>query len=644
MSQYYRNRSDEDEPTPIIWPRKNYAMSNVHVSIGRAVILTVNGIGYQEVRTHLNNLHEEVYQGSVYERGTFSTDKKTWEVGLVEISQRGTAASLETERALSYFKPDVLLYIGIAIGMQDVQLGDVVSTTHVYAYESGKSAATFEAEPAVWSVSYNVEQRARAEARRKNWLYRVTAPSSGNPPNVMFAPIVAGENAYASTRSKLRSFVHSHYNDAVAIEMEGYGVLTSAHAHRSINPLVVCGISELIRNDRRREREENTTQWRRVAAEHASAFAFEVLAKLLDNMPFANPQRPAQEPILWYGHMQHVWAELASLPRLGDVADIHRGIEYAVALEEIEDKHVSDVPHEGFARGLRQITDGFEPYIARSSTYLNMNPELMRSESYYACKLPWDKPKVIANAARISGDRWLIAGAVDDEGLVCTQQFYGIWATGVVPLEVIAALLNSPIANAFIGAHLASRENQISVIQQIPIPKFKQSQIHLIVSLVREYIAYREQWRNELVNSRYFESSCRGLIRQIDVEILDAYNLPMHLEREVMGYFQGYTRPGPVSRIQLKPSPTKRLYTSILRIEAVRSVGGDKVVDAVVISWNPHLVIQLPISLFPRDLREKLDRDVRLFAKVNIAAKEVEDLIFEDIELAPEPEINDRFA
>jgi hypothetical protein len=73
-------------------------------------------------------------------------------------------------------------------------------------------------------------------------------------------------------------------------------------------------------------------------------------------------------------------------------------------------------------------------------------------------------------------------------------------------------------------------------------------------------------------------------------------------------------------------------------------LGGDKVVDAVVVSWNPHLIIQLPIALFPRDLQEKLDRDVRLLAKVNIAAKEAKDLIFEDVELAPEPKINDRFA
>ena len=131
---------------------------------------------------------------------------------------------------------------------------------------------------------------------------------------------------------------------------------------------------------------------------------------------------------------------------------------------------------------------------------------------------------------------------------------------------------------------------------------------------------------------------------QIDAEILGAYNLSLDLEREIIDYFKEYARPGPVPQVPLKPSPTKRLFSSLISIVGVRNLDTDKVVDVVVISWNPYRTITLPISLFPRDLQEKLDRDVWLRARVNIGAKEVEDLIFEEIELAPEPKINDRFA
>lgn len=362
---------------------------------------------------------------------------------------------------------------------------------------------------------------------------------------------------------------------------------------------------------------------------------------LQTSTPFNLIRNGEENDILWQSRLQRVWDKLASFPRLGDVAEIHRGIEYKLSLEENEDKLVSDVPREGFARGLRQVTDDFEPYTASSSTYLNMKPELMRREAY---KLPWDKPKVIANAARLSRGRWLIAGAVDDKGLVCTQRFHGIWATGSVPIEIIAALLNGPIANAFLSVSRTSRDNQIRTLQQIPIPQFGPAETHRMVSLVREYMADREQWRAEPLHSNDFERSCRGLMGQIDAEILGAYKLPMDLEREVLAYFKGYAKPGPVPQVQLKPSHTNRLYASLIRIEGVRNLTGTKVVDAVVLNWNPYLVIQLPLSLFPGDLQEKLDREVWLWARVNIGANAVEDLIFEEIELAPEPKMNDRFA
>ena len=383
--------------------------------------------------------------------------------------------------------------------------------------------------------------------------------------------------------------------------------------------------------------------WRSVVVERKDyeQFTYTGQPTLQVEIPHNLVSSENESRILWYGRLQHIWDELSPLQSLGEIADIHRGIEYNVSLKKDENKVISSEPREGFAKGLRLISSDFEPYITKSSTYLNMDPNFMRREAY---KLPWDRPKVIANAARISTDRWLIAGAVDNQGLVVTQRFHGIWPTSSIPVEVIAALLNSPIANAFLSTHRTSRDNQKRILQQIPIPKFRKSQLHLIVSLVHEYTSLREQWLSELDHYRYFERSCRGIIRQIDAELLSAYNLPMQLEQELINFFEGYKRPNPVSLVEIKTSPTKRLYTSIIRIEDIRNEGSDKVVDAVVVSWNPYQIVHFPISLVPRDLQGRLDRNVRLLARVNIAAKQAEDLTIEDIELAPEPKINDKFA
>jgi hypothetical protein len=263
---------------------------------------------------------------------------------------------------------------------------------------------------------------------------------------------------------------------------------------------------------------------------------------------------------------------------------------------------------------------------------------------YEAYKLPWDKPKVIANAARKSVDRWLINGVVDEQGLVCYQRFHGIWPKGDLPIEVIAALLNGPVANAFLSTHRTSRDNKIEVMKHIPIPRLGPSQIRLIVSLVREYMSYLEKQHTWFEQAVYFERRCRGIISQVDGELLTAYNLPFHLEQNLLEFFDDYKRPGPFSPEQLSASPTKRLYTSLMRIEDVRRENGTEMVEVALTNWNPHLTVRFPVSLIPKNLQAKLNKDVLLLAEVNVGAKKAEDLFFEAIRLAPELDPDDGLA
>lgn len=344
---------------------------------------------------------------------------------------------------------------------------------------------------------------------------------------------------------------------------------------------------------------------------------------------------------LWYSQLQHVWDELAYLPRFGKIAEIHRGIEYNIPVEENKSYLVSDIERSGFVKGLAHVMGDFEPYTTRSFLYLNIDRKLMRGNAYL---YPWEQPKVIANAARLSRGPWTIAALIDEEGLVCYQRFHGIWPRGELPLEVIAALLNGPVANAYISSHRTARDNKIETIRQIPIPNLGLSQIRLIVSLVREYMFYREQWLAQPERAEYFEERCRGIISQTDAELLSAYNLPMRLEQELIEYFDGYKRPGPILSTQLKPSPAKRLYTSIIRIEKIRSEGSNKVIDAIIVNWDPHQTVSIPMSQVPVNLQERLDQDIRLLAKVNVGARNAEDLVFEDIKLAPEPKAYDGLA
>lgn len=252
---------------------------------------------------------------------------------------------------------------------------------------------------------------------------------------------------------------------------------------------------------------------------------------------------------LWERPLSEVWKILQSYDCLGNIAEVHRGIEYNISLRGKRDVLVALQPQENFREGLNLVRDTFEPFVVRDYVYMNTSIDLMRTNAYLH---PWDKPKVIANATRLSRGPWRIAAIIDDSGLVCAQYFHGIWALSEIPLEVIATLLNSPIANAYLWSH-ESRSNRKVTIESIPIPHLTPNVIEQITKLVKSYIIERQAWLAEPLRSEVYQQSCHRLLDQIDAELLKAYDLPPKLERELLDCFRGRHRPGPVEFTEYYP-------------------------------------------------------------------------------------------
>jgi nucleoside phosphorylase len=245
-----------------------------------AVVITALPIERVAVLEHLREVAEEPpVGGSIYRRGVFDERSEPWDVVVAEIGAGNVGAAAEAERVISRYSPQVALFVGVAGAVKDLKHGDVVASTKVYGYESGKDdQGGFKTRPAVQLTTYALEQRARYEAGEPDWRMRIRRGGEAAhavTPDARVAPIAAGEKVVASNRSRTYTFIREHYGDAVAVEMEGHGFLLGVHMNHPTQGIVVRGISDLV-DDKDAANDET---WQPIAARHAAAFAFHILAK-----------------------------------------------------------------------------------------------------------------------------------------------------------------------------------------------------------------------------------------------------------------------------------------------------------------------------------------------------------------------------
>jgi hypothetical protein len=258
--------------------------------------------------------------------------------------------------------------------------------------------------------------------------------------------------------------------------------------------------------------------------------------------------------------LPNVWAYLAGLPRLKDVKDlIRRGIEWNVKLDDNYDKLIADREREGFRRGLPSAPRGeFLAYQCPPTKYLCVKPEF---QLYKAFDLPWRRPKVVMSAKRKSRSAWRIAAFPDRSGLVCYQTFTCVWPTAGWSVETLAAILNSPVANAFVAAREGNRDITNETVAEIPVPIISTKTAAFVDRAVAELVhtvAKKELTRHEGIR-------VRELLTLIDAVIVKAYALPRDMEQQLLAYFQGAEeeRPVPVDSWNYSSEDLDRTYDRV---------------------------------------------------------------------------------
>jgi nucleoside phosphorylase len=238
------------------------------------LIVTALKLEFNAVKAFLKNIkavhHPET--GTVYEVGEVSFGDSYKQVAIIETGAGNNRAADETNRGIAFFKPDYVFFVGIAGGIKDVNLGDVVAATKVIGYEGGKVEGHHKPRPDTITCSYELEQIARSVSRSNNWH---TGLDSLTPDSIV-GPIAAGEKVLAHDKSDVVARIKEYASDAIAVEMEGIGFLVAARPHKA-QAIVIRGISDLIEG--KAEADKGGSQ--PIAAKAAAAFAFAMIQLLL---------------------------------------------------------------------------------------------------------------------------------------------------------------------------------------------------------------------------------------------------------------------------------------------------------------------------------------------------------------------------
>ena len=246
------------------------------------LILTALELERQAVLVHLDTIEEELHPetGTVYKVGYYNTSKGKMKIVVGRTDQTNTNAGIETERALTHFSPSHAFFVGVAGGLKDVKVGDIVIGKEVFGYERGKETDNkFLNRPQFGFSSYDLEHLAVSHGKSNEWKEKskiLIDQNFSQEISIYSGTIAAGEKVMANIDSETLEFLRTNVSNAYAVEMEGLGFLEACRPFIQVKSLLLRGISDLIKG--KDSSDEKGSQ--PYASRNVSAFLFSLIDKI----------------------------------------------------------------------------------------------------------------------------------------------------------------------------------------------------------------------------------------------------------------------------------------------------------------------------------------------------------------------------
>lgn len=253
----------------------------------------------------------------------------------------------------------------------------------------------------------------------------------------------------------------------------------------------------------------------------------------------------AENFTLWIPPKESIFLRTCGHQQLSSVATIRVGIQWNARTDgkprsTMRHDVVSNTPAPGFRLGAEKMAGNLSQFSLRVFRYLSLRKKDENPRTT-ATTHPWGERKVVCNRLRFERKSpWRLAAWADSRGLAFSKQFFAIWPDEGVSEFALAAILASPLANAYSFERDLDRDNHISTLEGIPIPPTsmldQSSQLHRLATRLQELSASEDF-------SHRKESEISEILIRLDAAVLDAYDLPARVQRQLLNQFQGWRRP-----------------------------------------------------------------------------------------------------
>jgi hypothetical protein len=242
--------------------------------------------------------------------------------------------------------------------------------------------------------------------------------------------------------------------------------------------------------------------------------------------------------------LKEVWDFCRVFPCFGDIATIGKGFDFRSQDDPDFPRGAitsSPRPGKGLVKGFLRLYPTLLTHELPNEAWINLDSKVIKTPRHGTSK---GIPQVLLNYAPVSRGPWRLKAFIDRPGHPVTSRFLVIRPKeSTWPLEALWAICNSPFANAYSYAFSSKRDVLAGLMRKMPVPDINAKNIAPLLKAVAAYWK-KVHDRQDAIFVSTDSDKLKALHWRIDTEVLRLYDLPPHLERQLLDLFTGVERRG----------------------------------------------------------------------------------------------------